>query len=70
MSFNKWATEALYSESVTPYEGVYDIYEPARASGFTLGQVGMDLGMIVLIGFVQRFIAFGLMVGLNRDKQR
>ncbi|TPX72646.1 hypothetical protein SpCBS45565_g00404 [Spizellomyces sp. 'palustris'] len=70
ISFNKWAAEALYSESVTPYEGIYDIQSPADMQGYTIGQVGLDLGMIIVIGVVQRLIAFGLMVGLNRDKQR
>ncbi|KAJ3177496.1 hypothetical protein HDU85_005863 [Gaertneriomyces sp. JEL0708] len=70
MSFNKWATEAMYWESVKPYIGVYDLIPPAEAWGFTLDRFGFDLGMMVVIGLMLRVVAFGLMLGLNRDKQR
>ncbi|KAI9102428.1 hypothetical protein DFS34DRAFT_390951 [Phlyctochytrium arcticum] len=70
MSFNKWAAEALYSESVKYYEGVYDLAAAATHDGYTLNTFGRNMGMIVLIGVVQRLVAFVLMIATHRDKQR
>ncbi|KAJ3047500.1 hypothetical protein HK097_011489 [Rhizophlyctis rosea] len=70
MSFNKWGAEAAFSENVAPYAQVYDTAGSARFQGYTLNQVTKDLLMMLAIGFVHRIIAFGLLIGLNRDKQR
>ncbi|KAJ3274969.1 hypothetical protein HK104_003993 [Borealophlyctis nickersoniae] len=70
MSFNKWGAEAMYSASLEPYRGVFDIDASAEQFGYTLGQVGKDLGIMFVIGIVQRVVAFGLLIWTNRDKQR
>ena len=70
MSFNKWGAEAAFSENITPYAKVYDVAGSAAFQGYTLYQVTKDLLMMLAIGFVHRIIAFVLLVGLNRDKQR
>lgn len=42
----------------------------ASFRGYILNQVGFDLYMIVIIGIVQRILAYFLLIGLNRDKQK
>jgi hypothetical protein len=37
--------------------------------GYELGRTARDLGVAVLIGAVYRALAFGCLVGLNREKQ-
>ncbi|KAJ3033261.1 hypothetical protein HDV00_006551 [Rhizophlyctis rosea] len=70
MSFNKWAAEAQFSESVMQYKDVYDIYSTAWAYGYILNRLSMDLLIMLGIGAVHRIIAFLLLIFLNRDKQR
>ncbi|KAH9275263.1 hypothetical protein BASA83_002498 [Batrachochytrium salamandrivorans] len=69
LSFNMWGCEAQYSETVNIYKGVYDIALTNR-SGYTLDRIPFDFGMMVLIGFAWRAVAFILMISLNREKQR
>lgn len=70
MSFNKWAVEAQFSEYVQPYVGVYETKMSAANYGYTLNQVNKDFLMCLIIGIVQRIIAYFLMIGLNRSKQK
>lgn len=69
-SFTRWAAEAMYSESITPYSHVYMTEISAAEWGYTLNRVPFDLGMAVVSGLVWRVIAYILMIALHRDKQR
>ncbi|KAJ3052883.1 hypothetical protein HK097_005473 [Rhizophlyctis rosea] len=70
ISFNRWAAEAIFSDYLWPFWGVYDIQAVADSTGYTLGRFGHDMGIMVLLGAVWRVIAFLLMVFTNRDKQK
>ncbi|KAJ3085836.1 hypothetical protein HK102_013788 [Quaeritorhiza haematococci] len=70
MSFNKWGTEALFSEAVSSYKHVYDMTIAANAFGYTLDRTPMDLGIMFVIGVIHRIVAFVLLIVVNRDKQR
>jgi hypothetical protein len=70
MSFNRWGAEALYSESLTWYQGVYDLDQSAAQFGYTLYRTGFDLLIMIVCGVILRGIAFLLLIGLNRDRQR
>ncbi|RKO90120.1 P-loop containing nucleoside triphosphate hydrolase protein [Blyttiomyces helicus] len=69
MSFNKWAAEAQYSESLTPYGQVYDIEFSRERYGYAIDDVTVDLSICFAIGVVWRVIAFVLLVITHRDKQ-
>ncbi|RKO84561.1 hypothetical protein BDK51DRAFT_32890 [Blyttiomyces helicus] len=70
MSFNKWAAEAQYSESLIPYDQVYNIEFSRERYGYTLNSTGEDLAICFAIGAVWRVIAFVLLVITHRDKQK
>ncbi|KAJ3069573.1 hypothetical protein HDU98_007365 [Podochytrium sp. JEL0797] len=70
MSFNKWAAEAMYASSVMLYQDQYDVKMTADMFGWSLDQVAFDYAMCFGLGLGMRAIAFGLLVALNRDKQR
>ncbi|KAK5174480.1 uncharacterized protein LTR77_001560 [Saxophila tyrrhenica] len=65
-----WLTEAYFTENLTPLGYLYELDLAASATGFTLGQYGLDVGILFLIGFVYRIVAYLLLVFLHRDKQR
>jgi hypothetical protein len=65
-----WGAEAFFSETLKPYRGVYDIDSANDEFGYTFDRVPFDFGMMILIGFCWRILAFLAMVFLNRDKQR
>jgi hypothetical protein len=69
--FTRWATEAWYSEEVTVFDGVFEIYDvSAKIFGFTLWRYWFDITMLLIHGLVWRVIAFLLLIGLNRSKQK
>ncbi|KAJ3039199.1 hypothetical protein HDV00_012522 [Rhizophlyctis rosea] len=70
ISYNRWASEAIFSDYLRLYWGIYDIESVADSTGYTLGRFGHDMGMMVLLGAAWRVIAFLLMVFTNRDKQK
>lgn len=69
-SFNRWATECLFSSSVTPLSNVYDIRGSAKIYGFVLFRENFDLGMMFLIGVVLRIAAYIALKLRDRDKQK
>jgi hypothetical protein len=71
ISYARWSTEAWYSSELMIYDGVYEIQSiSASLFGYTLNRYYWDLLCIFIIGSVFRVLAFVLMVGLNRQKQR
>ncbi|KAJ3096579.1 hypothetical protein HDU97_005753 [Phlyctochytrium planicorne] len=69
-SFNKWATEAMYTFSVSYYTHVYDTQRSSEVFGYTLNRTGLDYFMAFFIGALMRVAAFILLVFMNRDKQK
>ncbi|KAK3686603.1 hypothetical protein LTR37_019664 [Vermiconidia calcicola] len=65
-----WLTEAYFTENLTPLDYLYELELAEQATGFTLRQYGLDMGMLFLIGFVYRVIAYLGLIYINRDKQR
>ena len=65
-----WASEAYYSESVLPYDHVYENEFTNLYFGFTVGRVGFDFICMVIIGLSWRILGYFLMITFNRDKQR
>ncbi|TPX47429.1 hypothetical protein SeMB42_g03315 [Synchytrium endobioticum] len=70
LSFNRWGAEALYSESLTWYQDVYDLEQSASQFGYVLYRTGFDLFVMLMLGLFLRCIAFVLLILLNRDKQK
>ncbi|KAJ3284823.1 hypothetical protein HDU79_007844 [Rhizoclosmatium sp. JEL0117] len=70
ISYNRWAVEAWFSRELSIFDGVYQILEAAGYYGYVLNKEAMNLWLCFLIGLVLRVIAFGLMVLLNRGKQK
>ncbi|KAJ3109992.1 hypothetical protein HDU96_006992 [Phlyctochytrium bullatum] len=70
LSFNRWATEAFFSEELRVFRDVYDVDSAAYHYGFTLNQVPNNLLYMFLIGIGLRVAAYLLMIFLNRDKQK
>jgi hypothetical protein len=70
-SYAYWSSEAMYDRSVTPFRGVYEVDSvSAPYWGYTLDQFDLDLVLVFVIGTGYRIVAYLLMIGLNRDKQR
>lgn len=66
MSYARWASEAWFHYETLPYRDLYMVEEvSAPLFGYTLDRFGLDCGMIVLIGFVMRVIAYGLLILLR-----
>ncbi|KND05205.1 uncharacterized protein SPPG_00865 [Spizellomyces punctatus DAOM BR117] len=70
ISFNKWAAEAQYSESIMPFKDVYLTEESAKVFGYVTGRTTLSVVLMLAIGCVWRIIAFVLLTFVNRDKQR
>ncbi|KAK4545666.1 hypothetical protein LTR36_002619 [Oleoguttula mirabilis] len=65
-----WFTEAYFTENVTPLGYLYQLPLASKAVGFTLGQYGLDIAVLFLIGAVYRIIAYFCLIMVHRDKQR
>lgn len=70
LSYGKWGTEALVSDEVFAYNGIYDMNSAAAFFGYTLNRYAFDIGMMVLIGSLLRVVALVLMILTHRDRQR
>ncbi|KAI9347665.1 P-loop containing nucleoside triphosphate hydrolase protein [Obelidium mucronatum] len=70
LSPNRWMTEAQYSLTLEIYQGRYDVELSLGLFGYEMDHTIRNLCMMLLLGFVYRIIAFGMMVLLHRDKQR
>ncbi|KAK3116056.1 hypothetical protein LTR53_004004 [Teratosphaeriaceae sp. CCFEE 6253] len=65
-----WFTEAYVTENWAPMGYLYRVDWAAQAVGFRLGQFGLDVGMLFLIGCVYRVVAYLALILVHRDKQR
>jgi hypothetical protein len=66
MSYARWLTEAMYTEEVLPFAGVYEVFNVSEKQfGFTLGRFSLDCGMRFL--FVSHFFSHLSGLGLVAD---
>lgn len=70
LSFARWFNEAFFSVETSMYEEVFDVGVISDFWGYTLGRVTMDVMLMVCIGTIYQIVAFLLLVGLDRDKQK
>lgn len=70
MSFFRWITEILWTESVEPFRHIYMVDASAEYWGLTMGRVWVDYGFAFAIGWGWRIGAFILMVNVHKEKQR
>lgn len=68
LSYNKWATQALFSLAVTPYSHVYRVED--EPYGYSIGNVSVDLVMMFVLGLVFRILAYLALRYTNRQKQK
>ncbi|KAK5127188.1 hypothetical protein LTR85_008549 [Meristemomyces frigidus] len=65
-----WFTEAYFTENLTPLGHLYQLPLASKSVGFTLGQYGLDVGTLFLIGAIYRIVAYFCLIMVHRDKQR
>ncbi|ORY40654.1 hypothetical protein BCR33DRAFT_719203 [Rhizoclosmatium globosum] len=70
LSPNRWMTEAQYGLTIEIYEGKYDLPLSVDLFGYELGRTERNLWYILTLGIAYRIIGFGLMVFVNRNRQR
>ncbi|KAK3997856.1 hypothetical protein QBC44DRAFT_279193 [Cladorrhinum sp. PSN332] len=59
-----WLAEVYFGQLVSPLAYLYDVDLAAKATGFTLGRLWMNLGVLLAIGTIYRLLAFvGLFAG-------
>ncbi|KAK4166905.1 hypothetical protein QBC43DRAFT_256642 [Cladorrhinum sp. PSN259] len=59
-----WLAEIYFGQLVSPLAYLYDVDLAAKATGFRLGRLWMNLGILLAIGTVYRLLAFvGLFAG-------
>ena len=68
--FTRWTAEAWYTEELSIFNDVFEIQASTSVYGYTLGRFWFDIAMAVVIGTIFRIIAYALMIGLHRQKQR
>ena len=70
LSYGTWGSEALYGAELEYYSTFYQTSIGADAFGYELGRVDFDVGMMILLGFSYRIVAFFLLLVTHRDKQK
>jgi hypothetical protein len=71
LSFASWATEAWFDSETSGYRELFMVEElSAKLFGFELDRYALDIGIAVLLAFAYRVVAFGLLLVVNRQKQR
>lgn len=51
-------------------EGLYQIDQAAEATGYTLGQFGVDVMALIIIGTAYRVVAYGGLTLAHRSRPR
>ena len=71
ISFSRWANEAFFHAETLPYRNHFMVTEvSAGIWGYTLDRFGLDVFLMLLLGVVERAVAFVLMVVVDREKQK
>ncbi|KAK3647347.1 hypothetical protein LTR56_008179 [Elasticomyces elasticus] len=65
-----WFAESYVTSNWLPMAYLYKTDLASVTIGFTLGQFGMDLAILFVIGCVYRIVAFLGLIMMHRDKQR
>lgn len=68
ISYAKWGAEALYSQEVGFFKGVYDIQSSADVYGYDLNNYSLDIGMMMVIGTALRILSFSVMMFFQRKR--
>jgi len=58
-----WLAEIYFGQLVSPLRYLYDVDLAARATGFRLERLWMNMGILVAIGTIYRVVAFVGLVG-------
>ncbi|KAJ3109237.1 hypothetical protein HDU96_007268 [Phlyctochytrium bullatum] len=67
---NRWAAEAQYYEWIKNYANIFDLDEALAFCGYKADRLGMNLAVMLALGIGYRILGYGLLVGLNRQKQK
>jgi ABC-type multidrug transport system ATPase subunit len=71
ISFSRWAAEGFFHAETFPFRNHYMVTEvSAGIWGYTLDRFGFDVFMMVLLGLVERAVAYVLMVSIDRDVRK
>ena len=70
LSYGTWGSEALYAGELETYSKFYMTSVGADAFGYDLGRFSFDIGMMIILGFAYRMVAFVLLLLTHRDKQK
>ena len=71
ISFSRWAAEGFFHAETLPYRNHFMVTEvSAGIWGYTLDRFGLDVFMMILLGLVERAVAYVLMVAIDRDVRR
>jgi hypothetical protein len=70
ISYAFWSSEAFYAGEVLPFERVFDIKSAGEIWDYDLNRYAMDIGIVFALGVGYRIVAFVLMIGLKREKQK
>ncbi|KAI1001423.1 hypothetical protein K3495_g6776 [Podosphaera aphanis] len=65
-----WYTEAFFNENTKVLGYLYDLKAAETHTGYISNRFGMDLSMMLLIGFLYRVAAYFGLIFMDRDKQR
>ena len=71
LSFARWANEAFFHSETLAYRAHFMAKEvSAGVWGYTLDRFAVDITLMLVIGLAYRVVAFGFLIGLNRERQR
>ena len=65
-----WLSEGYFDKNVSPWAYLYQIEDAENYIGLRVGRYWLDVGMLFVLGTAYRVLAFLLMRGLGRRKQR
>ena len=70
-TYSRWANEFWFHSESLAYRRLYMAEEvSAPLFGYTLDRPSVDIAVCIVIGTAYRAIAYALLIGLNRSKQR
>jgi ABC-type multidrug transport system ATPase subunit len=64
-----WLAEAYFDKNVSPWKHLYILDIVTDATGYTLGQFSLDVGILFLLGTAYRVVAFLALRFHNRGQQ-
>ncbi len=71
LSFARWANEAWFHTETYAYRTHFMVQDvSAGVWGYTVDRFGVDITLMIFIGFAYRVVALGFLVGLNKERQR